>query len=131
MKKLSFETQKYEWGKKGVNSFVAKLAQAASCDFKIENDKPYAELWMGTHPNGPSRITETGQSLEEFIKDQPEFLGQKSICVFGKQLPFLFKVLSVAKALSIQAHPNKVRIHLILSGFSDIFIFLDTCRGVI
>ena len=26
------------------------------------------------------------------------------------QLPFLFKVLSVNKSLSIQAHPNKVRI---------------------
>ena len=26
---------------------------------------------------------------------------------FGEKLPFLFKVLSIRKALSIQAHPNK------------------------
>ena len=26
---------------------------------------------------------------------------------YGEKLPFLFKVLSIAKALSIQAHPNK------------------------
>ena len=26
---------------------------------------------------------------------------------YGEKLPFLFKVLSIRKALSIQAHPNK------------------------
>ena len=26
---------------------------------------------------------------------------------YGNKLPFLFKVLSISKALSIQAHPNK------------------------
>lgn len=27
--------------------------------------------------------------------------------LYGQRLPFLFKVLSIRKALSIQAHPNK------------------------
>lgn len=106
--KLSFEIQKYEWGKIGMCSAVAQLANAATPCLIIENDQPYAELWMGTHPNGPSRIAETGKSLSDFINEHPECLGQKSINEFGHQLPFLFKVLSVAKALSIQAHPNKV-----------------------
>lgn len=107
--KLSFKTQKYEWGKKGISSFVAQLAKGATPDLTIDEDTPYAELWMGTHPNGPSTIAETGTSLSEYIDEHPDCLGEKTIDSFGKQLPFLFKVLSVAKALSIQAHPNKVK----------------------
>ncbi|CAB4273579.1 unnamed protein product [Prunus armeniaca] len=34
-------------------------------------------------------------------------LGEKVVQKWGSDLPFLFKVLSVAKALSIQAHPDK------------------------
>ena len=37
----------------------------------------------------------------------PEALGPKLVAKFGTDLPFLFKVLSVEKALSIQAHPDK------------------------
>lgn len=105
---LLFKTQKYEWGKLGIKSFVAQLAKAATPDLQIEENTPYAELWMGTHPNGPSTIAQTGQSLADYINDHPQCLGQQSVSHFGQQLPFLFKVLSVEKALSIQAHPNKV-----------------------
>merc|ERR1712173_309261 len=62
-----------------------------------EAKENYAELWMGTHPKGPSSVQldakeETTQLLSEYI---------------GHELPFLFKVLSVARSLSIQAHPDK------------------------
>ena len=30
--------------------------QGSTTDFEIEETKPYAELWMGTHPSGPSSI---------------------------------------------------------------------------
>jgi mannose-6-phosphate isomerase len=79
--------QSYAWGKLGKNSKVAQLA-----GHTIDEDTPYAELWMGTHPSGPSTIYESKQSLKDFI---------------GEELPFLFKVLSIRTALSIQAHPNK------------------------
>lgn len=34
-------------------------------------------------------------------------MGQEITQRYGGKLPFLFKVLSINKALSIQAHPNK------------------------
>ena len=63
---------------------------------------------MGTHPNGPSLLKGVGgPSLADHIAKKPEMLGEKCRETFGDELPYLFKVLSVNKALSIQAHPNK------------------------
>lgn len=105
---LQCSLQKYEWGKVGGESEAALLKRANDESFEIESNTPYAELWMGTHPNGPSVISRTGESLHEWIMLNPQALG-KTVCeVFGVQLPFLFKVLSVNKALSIQVHPSKV-----------------------
>jgi len=99
--------QEYAWGKKGESSAVAVLAQNASLNFSINQDVPYAELWMGTHPSGPSLVAENQEPLSAFLEAKPEALGDKVRQKFGNKLPFLFKVLSVGKALSIQAHPNK------------------------
>ncbi|KAF7408310.1 hypothetical protein HZH66_002847 [Vespula vulgaris] len=65
------------------------------------------ELWMGTHPNGPSYLKEKDISLEEYIQKNTNVLGIEIQQKFGSSLPFLFKVLSIRKALSIQAHPDK------------------------
>lgn len=46
--------QKYAWGVPGINSSVAQLAKATQPSCTIDENTPYAELWMGTHPNGPS-----------------------------------------------------------------------------
>lgn len=102
--------QQYAWGRIGADSAVASLSQSANKDFSLQTDQPYAELWMGTHPKGPSVVASSehaGISLNEWIAKQPECLGSKVRAKFGDQLPFLFKVLSVNKSLSIQAHPNK------------------------
>ena len=48
--------QQYAWGVPGSGSSVAQLAQAMQPDLAIDDNTPYAELWMGTHPNGPSII---------------------------------------------------------------------------
>lgn len=109
MLRLKCAYQTYEWGKIGDQSKVATLLQSSQPDFELKNI-PYAELWMGTHPNGPSLIENCEavfKSLATYVKDNPLSLGAKVIDKFGVQLPFLFKVLSVNKALSIQAHPNK------------------------
>jgi mannose-6-phosphate isomerase len=46
--------------------------------------------------------------LSEVLESNPSLIGGKVAQKFGKgQLPFLFKVLSIHKALSIQAHPDK------------------------
>ena len=71
---------------------------------------PWAELWMGVHPSGPSRVVlsdGTNLPLAELIeRDPPAFLGEQTAKTSGR-LPFLFKVEAAAKPLSIQAHPNR------------------------
>ena len=104
---LSCAVQCYAWGKLGQSSQVAKFAPRACQEFQLDETSPYAELWMGTHPNGPARLVHQKQLLSEYITKNPEALGRKVREKFGDELPFLFKVLSVNKALSIQAHPNK------------------------
>jgi len=51
-------------------------------------------------------LATTGQLLSDLVTSKPELLGEESRAKFGDKLPFLFKVLSVGKALSIQAHPD-------------------------
>lgn len=101
---LSCAIQNYEWGKKGKYS---KVAQLVNGDI-IKSTTPYAELWMGTHPNGPSCIKDSNEPLLTYIKKDPNrHLGPDVMKTFGSNLPFLLKVLSIENPLSIQVHPNK------------------------
>lgn len=97
--------QNYAWGTKNSEAFIPHLL-----DIKAENDTPYAELWIGTHPKACSEIV-TGTTLlplTDFLEtNAQETLGSYCVNKFGKQFPYLLKVLSAAEALSIQAHPNK------------------------
>jgi mannose-6-phosphate isomerase len=73
--------------------------------------EPWAEMWMGVHPEGPSLIADKdgsgGLPLSAFIDRDPLYcLGKETFDAFGG-LPFLFKTLAAAKPLSIQAHPNQ------------------------
>jgi mannose-6-phosphate isomerase len=75
---------------------------------KNSSGEPWAELWMGVHPEGPSALDLPGEKalLSDFIGKNPQFcLGKAVIREFGA-LPFLFKVLAADKPLSVQAHPN-------------------------
>ncbi|KAK4139996.1 mannose-6-phosphate isomerase [Dichotomopilus funicola] len=106
--RLQCGANSYEWGKKGNSSAVARFAAATpSADFTIQDDKPYAELWMGTHPSNPSKDVTTGRTLLELVQDNRALLARSIAVRYDNKVPFLFKVLSVNKALSIQAHPNK------------------------
>lgn len=62
---------------------------------------------MGTHPSLPSKDLETGRSLLDLVSDNKALMGHDISAKYSSKLPFLFKVLSINKALSIQAHPNK------------------------
>jgi len=106
--RLQCGVNSYDWGKIGKDSAAAKFAAATpSSDFSIQEEKPYAELWMGTHPSLPSKDLETQRTLLDLVQDNQALLGQDIAEKYGNKLPFLFKVLSINKALSIQAHPNK------------------------
>lgn len=107
---LSCVVQQYAWGKLGSNSEVARLLASSDPLAQISEDKPYAELWMGTHPRGDARILDnriSQKTLGQWIAENQDCLGSKVKDTFNGKLPFLFKVLSVETALSIQAHPNK------------------------
>jgi len=67
---------------------------------------------MGTHTTLPSKVpAESNKTLAEVLKADPSLTGDKVIKAFPDSkegaLPFLFKVLSIGTALSIQAHPDK------------------------
>jgi mannose-6-phosphate isomerase len=62
---------------------------------------------MGTHPSNPSKDVQTQRTLLDLVQDNQALMGIEINQKFGQKLPFLFKVLSIGKALSIQAHPNK------------------------
>ncbi|WED24255.1 mannose-6-phosphate isomerase, class I [Vibrio sp. JC009] len=93
--------QDYAWGSRtSINEI-----------FGIDNpeNKPQAEIWMGAHPNGCSKIKENGETqlLSDFINlDKSGILTVETDTQFG-ELPYLFKVLAAASALSIQVHPSK------------------------
>jgi mannose-6-phosphate isomerase len=74
---------------------------------------PEAELWMGAHPSAPSglyRPSAPPVTLDAVIDGDPEReLGAEYAARFGGRLPFLLKVLSAEKALSIQVHPSRAQ----------------------
>ncbi|KAI0674230.1 mannos-6-phosphate isomerase [Trametes maxima] len=111
--KLIPTTQQYDWGKVGLSSKVAQYASACKLPgFHLDENKPYAELWMGTHVSSPSRLPDA-QTLSEHLVAHPELIGKRVVERFRNagatqgNLPFLFKVLAIEKALSIQTHPDK------------------------
>ncbi|KAF7557942.1 hypothetical protein G7Z17_g301 [Cylindrodendrum hubeiense] len=106
----------YPWGKKGSQSLAAQLCaktpgwdgDGPQTDFQIDEGKPYAEMWMGTYPTLPSYVASTGENLQDILdRNSKELLGDRVVTKFGHTLPFLPKILSIAKALPLQLHPNK------------------------
>lgn len=107
--RLRCSVQNYDWGRSGEGSTVARLFSHNS-EAEIEPENTYAEFWMGTHGSGPSFVLSGDADLPtllSWIRANPAVLGEKVVKTWGADLPFLFKVLSVAKSLSIQAHPDK------------------------
>jgi len=122
---LRCKVQNYAWGKKGLESTVAQL-QSFTEDITRKLDLPFAELWMGTHSSGPSWIqTRSGsrQLFSEHLMQNTNSLGPRFLDRFNIELglPFLFKVLSVETALSIQAHPDKKLAEKLHTRFPDVY----------
>ncbi|XP_061989294.1 mannose-6-phosphate isomerase 1-like [Rosa rugosa] len=134
VQRLRCSVMNYDWGKKGRDSVVGRLC-ASNSHSEIDLEKPYAEMWMGTHDSGPSFLidqdlnnnnsTTTGSSpsLRDWVSNNPkDMLGHKVVQKWGSSdLPFLFKVQSVAKALSIQAHPDKELAKALHKSMPDIY----------
>ena len=114
--RLDSSIRPYAWG--SVTAIPELLGQ-------VPTGEPAAELWLGAHPDEPSRWREhpdrTG--LDELIAADPVgLLGRETSERFGGRLPFMLKLLAADKALSIQVHPT---IDQARKGFAD-----EEARGV-
>lgn len=98
---LTGQIQHYAWGGK---EYIPQLLNITA-----KKEQHYAEWWLGAHVSAPSMISvsSTLQPLTEFLAQKPTALGQRSRNKFGMDLPYLLKILDVAKPLSIQLHPTK------------------------
>jgi mannose-6-phosphate isomerase len=72
--------QHYDWG---VTESIPQLLGATP------DGRPWAELWLGTHPRGPATLDD-GRALSTLTGD----------------LGYLLKVLAAARPLSLQTHPD-------------------------
>lgn len=80
MQRIEGVVQHYAWGDP---TFIPTMLGLPP------DGRPWAELWLGTHPNGPARLLD-GTPLSD---------------VTGP-LPYLLKVLAAAEPLSMQVHPD-------------------------
>lgn len=107
MLRLTNSTRPYTWG---TTSAIAGLLGVA------DDGEPKAELWLGAHPDSPSTVT-GGRRLDEVVaEDATRLVGPEVEATFGARLPYLLKVLSAAKALSLQVHPDAEQA---AAGFAD------------
>jgi len=98
MWQLTSAVRFYPWGSRTV--IPELLGQP------VPAERPYAELWIGAHPDEPSLLAD-GRGLDAAIGADPErLLGQPVLERFGPRLPFLLKVLAADRPLSLQAHPT-------------------------
>ncbi|MEZ9319772.1 mannose-6-phosphate isomerase, class I [Vibrio sp. 10N.286.51.E5] len=115
--KLDNVIQHYPWGSK---QSISELF-----DIQNPNSEPQAEIWMGAHPRGCSRVADTGQLLSEVLsQDSKGMFGEYTEARFG-ELPYLFKVLAAETPLSIQVHPSKKKAQLGFERENKLGISLD------
>ncbi len=94
--KITAQMKSYPWG--GLDYIQDLVSQPK------KEGEAIGELWMGVHPNGPSRVPSSDNLLlSEFLSKNKSFLGKHGA------FPFLLKVMSIEKPLSIQCHPNSVQ----------------------
>ena len=78
---------------------------------RIDESLPFAELWVGAHKSGPALVGGSGGYRLVELSQYIERRYWRGTELYRKHhLPFLFKVLSVAAPLSIQAHPGRCMI---------------------
>jgi mannose-6-phosphate isomerase len=106
--RLHCHTRHYSWGcraREDRQPYIADLLGERAAP-----GQPWAELWMGAHPSLSAEVlTETGkEALTTLIAAHPqELLGAANLAAGFQTLPFLLKILSCERPLSIQSHPDK------------------------
>lgn len=78
----------YSWGQTGKDAWLPALQHQSA------GDQPWAELWLGVHPEGEAEILSDNQN-QPLSTQYPD-------------LNALFKILTIREMLSIQLHPDAV-----------------------
>lgn len=101
---LTGTVKHYDWGG---SVFIPSLLA-----LKAKENRPYAEYWLGTHPQADCRILFADGSaylLSDYLSDHAsDGLGDYVYNRFGN-LPYLLKALDVQDMLSIQVHPSRAQ----------------------
>lgn len=72
--------------------------------------RPWAELWFGTHIGGASRVVASADALDLHGAHPDDTNGMsRPLAAVAGELPYLLKVLSAARPLSLQTHPDEAR----------------------
>lgn len=94
----------YDWG---------AIETLARLQGRTPSGAPEAELWMGAHPSAPSTVLDAegaAHRLDELVARLPhDLLGPEVVALHGPRLPYLLKVLAIARPLSLQVHPDRDR----------------------
>jgi len=96
MQRLAGTVRHYAWG--SPTAIPALLGCAAT-------GEPVAEYWLGAHREAPSAVGDT--TLDVFLRDHPDYVGDRCLKAFGDQFPVLMKLLAAQHPLSLQAHPDR------------------------
>lgn len=81
-RKIFGQVQHYDWGD---TAFIPQLLN------QPEDTKPWAELWLGTHPSAPSHLDSVDGPLLSDVTSN---------------MTMLVKILSCSQPLSLQTHPT-------------------------
>ncbi|AXT86058.1 mannose-6-phosphate isomerase, class I [Aeromicrobium sp. A1-2] len=84
MLRLDNASRAYDWGS------TADIPRFMGLE---PGETPVAEIWMGTHPLGPSTIQGPDRTM--------------SLDEVAGELPFMFKILAADRPLSLQVHPSE------------------------
>ncbi len=104
----STDGEGYSWGDGGEGAYPGFIP--ALLGIPNPAHKPHAEHWIGAHPSAPAKVMlgDTEVRLDDLVSGAAlEILGREIAERFNSKLPYLMKVLTAARPLSIQAHPNK------------------------
>ncbi len=110
----------YDWGAKGHNNIISKYYYANKCNDKLftDVDLHFAELWIGNHERGTSNVLNSMLSIENIIKTYAHSSYKK---IYNNDLPFMVKLISIGKPLSIQLHPDKIKAAKLHEKFPSIY----------
>ncbi len=96
MYELTGSIQAYDWGT--TDRIPAILGTP-------DTGQPQAEYWLGAHASAPSLMDSSDLAIH--LRNHPGQLGDRSRKRFGDVLPYLMKILSAGRPLSLQAHPTR------------------------